>query len=162
MTRRIEFIVSLVTPLFVAIGFAFAIFGPATYSYGTNWIDAASQSLWDVGTTSPGLLLFFAVMALGAAGIVVGTYLRTRGDGAAALTVLWGSAVILLVGTMMTLPGQNAVFVPHELHTTTPDSVNLGVYFIPAVGVAFLTALIESVIHHQPTRTGRQRPTSPA
>lgn len=162
MSRTSAFTLGLITAVLAAIGLGFAVFGPATYSYGTNWIDAGSRSLWDAGIGSIGVLLFLAIVVLGVAGLLSGAYLRSRSGNAAALTLLWGSAIVLLVMAMLTFPGRNPVFVPSELHTDSADSCSVGVYLTPAVAMAFLTALIETVIHAEPSGTGRQRPPSPA
>lgn len=154
MSRRIDVALAALASAIGLIGLGFAIFGPATISYGTNWLEAGSRSLWDAGIGSAGVLLYLALMALAAVGVGIGTYLRARGGGALALTLMWSSALVLLVGAFMTLPGQNAAVVPTELHTDTPDSVGIGIYLIPAAGFALLTALVETISRHVPASAG--------
>jgi hypothetical protein len=158
MSRRLELSIGLFAVALGLIGLGLAVFGPATYSYGTNWLTSGTVSLWDQGIDTAGVLIFLAAMILGVAGVGVGTYLRSEGEGSTALMLLWGGFVLLLIGAVITLPGSTTAIVPSALHTDTPDSVGIGVYLLPAVLAAFVTAVIGAAAHFEPRKTAALRP----
>ncbi|HLJ67910.1 MAG TPA: hypothetical protein VKX16_11175 [Chloroflexota bacterium] len=149
MSHRIEIVMGLVTSALGVIGIAFAIFGPATFSYGTDWMTAASSSLWDHGLDTP-TVFYLGVMLLASLAVSAGAYLRSNGALTEGATILWFSAAALLVGAVITLPGSTTAFVPTALHTNTADSVGIGIYFTPAVLMAFVTAAVSMTVHHTP------------
>jgi len=87
------------------VGIGCAVFGPATYSYGTNWLRAGPSSLWDQGLTTTSVLLYLGVMIVAALGIGAGVSLRSQRGGPATLIVLWTGTVVFLGGGLLTLPG---------------------------------------------------------
>jgi hypothetical protein len=158
MSRRVELSIGLFAAVLGLIGLGLAVFGPATYSYGTNWLTAGPASLWDQGIDTTNVLIFLAAMILGALGIGVGAYLRSEGGGTDALALLWAGFIVLVVGAAITLSGSTAAVVPSELHTSTPDSVGIGVYLLPAALVAFVAAIIGTAAHFEPRKTAAMRP----
>lgn len=149
MSRRIEIALGLVVTFAAAVGIGFAVFGPATLSYGTDWLTAASVSIWGHGITT-NVAIYLAAMMLAALAVAVGAYLRSAEHSFSALILLWGGFAALLVGMALTLPGNTTGVVPSALHTDTPDSVGIGIYLVPAVFLAFATAFIETMAHHRP------------
>jgi len=140
------------------VGIGCAVFGPATYSYGTNWLRAGPSSLWDQGLTTTSVLLYLAVMIVAALGIGAGVSLRSQRDGPGALIVLWTGTVVLLGGGLLTLPGNTTAIVPGALHTHTLDSVGMGVYLLGPALVALAAAVLVTVVHRAPQR-GESRKT---
>jgi hypothetical protein len=158
MSRPVEISLGLFAAFLGFIGLGFAVFGPATYSYGTNWLTAGSVSLWDQGIGTTNVLIFLAVMIVAALSIGVGAYLRGAGGGYDALGLLWVGFILLLAGAVITLPGSTTAVVPSALHTSTPDSAGIGVYLLPAAFVAFIAAIIGAAAHFEPYRTMLMRP----
>lgn len=157
MFHRIEIVIGLIASALGAIGIGFAVFGPATFSYGTNWLSAASTSLWEQGldfTTG----VYLGVMLLAALAVPVGAYLRSYRSESEGAAVLWVSTMVLLVGAAITLPGSTTAVVPSALHTDTADSVGIGIYFVPAILMAFVTAIVGMAVHHTPGRPIAMRP----
>jgi len=153
MSRRFEIGLGLVAGLVALIGLGFAVFGPVTYSYpppGAH-ITAASTSLWAYGLDTK-VVLFLAAMLIATLSAAAGAYLRGRGEGAPALTLLWGAFVLLLVGAVATLPGSSNAVTPAALLTDTGDSLGIGIYLTPAVGMAFLNALLCTAAGRMPAR----------
>jgi len=108
MPGRFESSIGVVAAALSFIGLGCAVFGPATYSYGTNRLAAGT------------------------------------------LTVLWTSALALLAGGLLTLPGSTTAIVPSALHTATPDSVGIGIYLLLPALVAVAEALGLTAIHPAP------------
>jgi hypothetical protein len=151
MPRSFEIALGAVASVIASIGLGFVIFGPATFSYGPNRMSAASTSIWDQGITT-NVLNFLTAMILAAVGIGIGTYLRTGGGQGTAVALLWTSFAVLLIGALVTLPGDTTAVVPSALHTSVADSLGVGVYLLPGAFTAFVAALIETVAHHRPGR----------
>ena len=142
MSRRVVIGIGLLTSAIALIGLGCVVFGPVSYSYpppGAH-ITAASTSLWDYGVGMR-TILFLVAMVIAALSAGAGAYLRSRGEGAPALTLLWGSFALLIVGSVATLPGSTNAVTPAALLTDTGDSLGIGIYLAPAVGMAFLNAL---------------------
>jgi hypothetical protein len=158
MSRHVEISLGLFAAVLGLIGLAFAVFDPATFSYGTNWLTTGSVSPWDEGIDTTNVLIFLAVMIVAALGTGVGAYLRSEGEGSSALGLLWVGCNLLLVGAAITLPGSTTAVVPSVLHTTTPDSVGIGVYLLPAALVAFIAAIVGTAGHFEPHERMLMRP----
>lgn len=151
MSHRTEVAIGAVVAALGLVGAGLAIFAPAVYTYGTNWLAAGSLSLWDAGiTTNVGI--FLAVMAAASIGIAVGAYLRSRELVDPGLALLWASAVVLFGGALLTLPGSTTAVVPNILHADTPDSVGIGVYLILPALAAIVCTFMETFAHAAPRR----------
>ena len=150
MPGRFESSIGVVAAALSFIGLGCAVFGPATYSYGTNRLAAGTVSLWAQGIGTAPVLIYLAMMAVAALGIGVGAYLRSQGGGTGVLTMLWTSALALLAGGLLTLPGSTTAIVPSALHTATPDSVGIGIYLLLPALVAVAEALGLTAIHPAP------------
>ncbi len=153
MSRRGDVTIGVLAMALGLIGLAAAVFGPATYSYGVNWLSAGSRSLWDVGLGTGSVPLYLAVMAAAALGVGLGMMLHGSGRGAAALVLLWASALVFAGGAFLTLPGMDTAVVPSALHTHTPDSVGIGGYLVLPALVALAAAFIATATRpapHQP------------
>jgi hypothetical protein len=157
MSHRIDIIIGLVNTALGVAGLGLAVFGPATYSYGTNWLTAASTSLWDQGLDTA-VVIYLAVMLLAALAVSAGAYLRSYRSGIEGAALLWVSTIVLLVGAAITIPGSTTAIVPSDLHTDTPDSVGIGIYFVPAALVALVAAIVTMAVHHTPGRPMAMRP----
>lgn len=156
MFRRMEVGLGIFAGALGLIGLGFAVLGPSAFSYGTNWITAASLSLADKGLDTTSVVVFLAIMTAASLAVALGPYLHSHGNVASGLTAVWAGTLALTVGAMMTLPGSTAAVVPSVLHTDTPDSVGIGIYLIPATIVA-LAAAVTCTIGADQTQTP-QRP----
>lgn len=156
MFRRIEVGLGIFAGALGLIGLGFAVFGPSTYSYGTNWLTAATVSLAANGIGTTSVVVFLAVMTAASLAVALGTYLHSRGNVASGLTLVWTGTLALAVGATMTLPGSTAAVVPSALHTDIADSVGIGIYLIPAA-FASLAAAFTSTVGADQTQTP-QRP----
>ena len=158
MSDRFEASIGMVAAALGFGGLGCSVFGPATYSYGTNRLTAGTISLWAQGIGTTPVLLYLAVMAAAALGMGIGAYLHSRGAGTGTLTVLWTSALVLLGGALLTLPGSATAVVPSALHTGTPDSVGIGIYLVLPAVVALVAAGLGTVAPHAPRRPLALRP----
>lgn len=158
MSRGVEISIGLFAAALGLIGLGFAVFGPATYSYGTDWLSAGSVSLWDEGIGTANVLVFLAAMVAGALASGAGAYLRGEGGGDGALALLWVGCLALAVGAAITLPGSTTAVVPSALHTDTPDSMGIGLYLLPAALAALVAAIIGTAAHFEPHKAAVPRP----
>lgn len=157
MNQRAEVSTGIVVSVLSLLAIGLAIFAPAVYTYGTNWMEAGSRSLWDAGITAA-VGVYLGLMAAAAIAIGVGGYLRSRDVSTPGLTLLWTGATVLSVGALLTFPGIDTAIVPSELHTGSPDSVGIGVYLVLPGLAALMTALLETVAHAAPHRPTALRP----
>jgi hypothetical protein len=156
MNQRAEVSTGIVVSVLSLFAIGLAIFAPAVYTYGTNWMEAGSTSLLDAGITA-GVAVYLLIMVVAAVGIGVGAYLRSRHLSLPGMSLLWGSAVVLFAGALLTLPGNDTPVVPSVLHTGSPDSAGIGVYLVLPGLAALVTALIETVAHATPHRPAALR-----
>ncbi|HET9017313.1 MAG TPA: hypothetical protein VFN57_17040 [Thermomicrobiaceae bacterium] len=153
MSRRVEVGIGLVTGLVALLGLGFVVFGPVTFSYPPpdGAVTAASTSLWNYGLDTASLL-FLAAMLIATLAAAGGAYLRSRGEGAPALTLMWGGFLLLLAGCVTTLPGSSNPVTPAALATGIPDSLGVGIYLAPAVCLACLNAVLGTAARPLPVR----------
>jgi len=155
MFRRVEVVIGLLTVALCVFGVGLAIFGPATYI--TNEFAAGSTSLWDVGLNGEAVV-YLSFMLLAGLAVLAGAWLRSEAADAMGTAVLWIGTLALLVGMAIGIPGNTTGVVPTTLHTDTPDSVGIGIYFVPAVLMAFTTGIVSMAIHHTPRKPIAMRP----
>jgi hypothetical protein len=144
MSYRFRLIIAMIASAFGVAGLGAAIFGPAVYSYGTNWLTAGSVSLWTQGLNANSVV-FLTVMLVAVYGISTGAYLRGNGDGTGPLIVLWVSVIVLMCGAAITLPGSTTAVVPSKLHSNGADSVGIGIYLVVPALAAFIAATVSTV-----------------
>ena len=152
MFHRVEVTLGLLTHALAMVGVALAVFGPATFSYGTNSFDAASVSVWDQGLDAA-VVIYLVALLIASLAVVAGAYLRVQGRELPGTISLWAGTLVLIVGAALTLPGSSTAIVPSALHTDTGDSVGIGIYFVPAALMALGTAVTSMAIHHTPGRS---------
>lgn len=155
MSHRIEVAIGLITAAVGAIGIGFAVFGPATFN--TNPLAAATTSIWDQGLDGNSVM-YLIVMLLAALAVPVGAYMQCHAYATGGALVLWVSALVLFLGAALTIPGNTTAVVSSVLHTDTPDSVGIGIYFVPAVLMAVATGVVGMVMRHTPARPVAMRP----
>lgn len=156
MFRRLtlEGTIALLTLVLTLVGVGFVIFGPATFTTGTNTLVAATTSVWSYGFDST-VAIYVVAMLLAGLLVASGVYMRSEGiEGG--LAVLWTGVLILAVGAVIALPGNTNAVLPAQLHTDTPDSVGIGIYMMPAALMGAIAGIAGSAIHHphRPTVLG--------